>query len=69
MCCRWHSTTRPPGIATTWPMGAAFEVLARRLQLIEEVRAESPAQPSWEGASHYMGSEERRGGALMDPQL
>ena len=31
--------------------------------------AENPASPSFEGASHYMGTGERKGGALVAPAL
>ena len=51
------------------PNIAALETAARRLQLIEEAVAENPSQPSWEGSQHYMGRDERRGGALMAPSL
>ena len=46
-----------------------FEFLLRRLQLIEEAVAENPTQPDYSGASHYLGTEERRGGALLAPSL
>jgi hypothetical protein len=46
-----------------------FEFLLRRLQLIEEAVAENPAQPDYSGAGHYLGTEERRGGALLAPSL
>ena len=48
---------------------ACFEYMFRRTQLIEEVHAENPKQPSFEGSEHYMGSEERPGGALVAPSL
>ena len=48
---------------------ACLETVSRRLQLIEEAVAENPSAPSWEGASIFMGSVERRGGALMAPDL
>lgn len=48
---------------------ACFEVLSRRLQLIEESHAENPSAPNYTGSSHYMGSVERRGGALLAPTL
>jgi hypothetical protein len=47
----------------------SIELVARRLQLIEEVIADNPSQPSWENSNLYMGWSERRGGALMDPTL
>lgn len=46
-----------------------IEVLARRLQLIEEVISENPGAPNWEGATHYMGWADRKGGALLAPSL
>lgn len=45
------------------------EYMMRRLQLLEGVVAECPGPPSFEGASHYMGTEERAGGAVMAPSL
>jgi hypothetical protein len=48
---------------------ASFEVVSRRLQLIEEAHLDSPGAPSYEAAAHYMGSTERRGGALISPGL
>jgi hypothetical protein len=33
------------------------------------VIAENAASPSWEGASHYLGIEEKKGGAIMVPSL
>jgi hypothetical protein len=47
----------------------SMELLCRRIQLIEEVHAENPQQPSWEGAGLFMGWSERRGGALLAPSL
>ena len=44
-----------------------FEFLLRGLQLIEEGVAENPTQPDYSGASHYLGTEERRGGVLLAP--
>ena len=46
-----------------------FGFLLRRLQLVEEAVAENPSQPDYSGASHYVGTEERRGGALLAPSL
>eukprot|EP00972_Heterocapsa_arctica_P014940 2201521-Heterocapsa_arctica.AAC.1 len=48
---------------------AISEVLVRRMQLIEEAIAENPDAPNWEGAAHFMGTDERRGSALMAPSL
>ena len=48
---------------------AAMEIIARRLQLIEEAVSENPDALSWEGARLHVGLEERRGGALMMPNL
>ena len=45
------------------------ELLFRRKQLIEEVRAENPHNPSWDGWEHYLGIQERKGGAGMAPSL
>ena len=47
----------------------AMELALRRIQLMEEAVAENPASPSFEGASHYMGTGERKGGALVAPAL
>ena len=48
---------------------AGLELAGRRLQLIEEAVSENPSQPSWEGSRHYMGLEQRRGGAVLDTGL
>ena len=48
---------------------AAFEILARRLQHIEQAHVENPLAPCYGGAEHYLGSPERRGGALLAPGL
>lgn len=48
---------------------AALEIVARRLQLIEEAVSENPSAPSWEGARLYMGTDDGRGGAFMAPSL
>ena len=48
---------------------ACVEFLMRRMQLLEDVVAENPSAPSFEAASHYMGSAERAGGAVMAPSL
>ena len=47
----------------------AAELTLRRLQLIEESVSENPDEPSMEGAEHYMGVGEQRGGALVSPGL
>ena len=43
--------------------------MIRRVQLLESAVAESPEAPSYEGAQHYMGDQERPGGALLAPAL
>ena len=48
---------------------ACFELLARRLQHIEAAHVGNPNAPDYEGTSHYMGSAEKRGGALIAPAL
>ena len=48
---------------------ACFEVLARRLQLIEDARVISPTAPSYDGAEHWMGAQRRKGGSLIAPEL
>ena len=45
------------------------EWMCRRLQLQESAVVESPDNPSFEGARHFMGYGERRGGALISPSL
>ena len=45
------------------------DVLLRRIQLIEHAVLECPEAPSFEGARHFMGFGERRGGALIAPTL
>eukprot|EP00973_Karenia_brevis_P074180 10308617-Karenia_brevis.AAC.1 len=39
------------------------------MKLHESAIAESPDNPSYEGAQHFLGVQERRGGALIAPQL
>ena len=61
-------------VATTYdclnlPNLACFELLARRLQLLEESHLEDPLHPTFEGARHFLGTGERRGGALIAPSL
>ena len=45
------------------------EYLLRRLQLIEEAHLANPAQPSYEGSEHWMGTGRRKGGVLINPEL
>ncbi len=39
------------------------------MQLHESAVAESPEAPSYEGAQHFLGTGDRRGGALVAPSL
>jgi len=48
---------------------ASFEWLLRRIQLHENAVLENPSAPSYEGARHFMGKGNRRGGALVAPEL
>ena len=48
---------------------ACFEWLLRRIQLHENAVLENPSAPSYEGARHFMGKGNRRGGALVAPEL
>ena len=48
---------------------ASFEVVARRLQLIEEAHVDNPGAPQYISSEHYMGVRERKGGALLAPSL
>ena len=48
---------------------AMAEYLFRRMQLQEDVIADNPHSPSFESARHYMGNDERTGGALLAPSL
>jgi len=45
------------------------EFLVRRMQLQEDVIADCPTAPNFQSARHYMGSDERAGGALLAPSL
>ena len=45
------------------------ELALRRMQLMEEAVSESPSDPSFEGAEHFLGIQEKRGGALVAPSL
>ena len=40
------------------------ELLLRRIQLCEEAVGENPDNPSYEGASHFMGAPEKKGVTL-----
>ena len=48
---------------------ACFEWFLRRLQLHENAVLENPVAPSYEGARHFMGKGNRRGGGLVAPDL
>jgi hypothetical protein len=48
---------------------AMAELLFRRRQLIQDVYATDPKNPRWDGWEHYLGIEERRGGAVIAPSL
>ena len=48
---------------------ACFEWFIRRMQLHEHAVLENPLAPSYEGARHFMGKGNRRGGALIAPEL
>ena len=48
---------------------ACFEQLIRRLQLIEEAHVMSPANPSYDGAEHWLGNGRRKAGVLVFLQL
>ena len=48
---------------------ACLEIAGGRLQLSEESHIEDPPHPSFEGARQFMGTGERRGGALIAPSL
>ena len=48
---------------------ACAELLLRRMQLIEHSHLDDPNSPNWEGARHFMGTGERRGGAIVAPAL
>ena len=48
---------------------AMIEWFLRRLQLHENAVLENPSAPSYEGARHFMGKGNRRGGALVAPEL
>ena len=48
---------------------AMAEFMLRRMQLQEDVVAENPSSPTFDGARLYMGIEDRPGGAAMAPSL
>ena len=48
---------------------AMVEYLFRRMQLQEDVIADNPHAPNFDSARHYMGNDERTGGALLAPSL
>ena len=43
--------------------------MLKRLQLLEEAYRGRPAQPSVEGADHFLGVTEANDGSLVDPEL
>ena len=47
----------------------AFEILARRAQLIEAAHSYSPGNPDYSNAEDFMGWGVQRGGALVAPVL
>ncbi len=48
---------------------ASFEIVSRRLQHIEQAHIENPNAADYSGAEFFMGSAERKGGALVAPAL
>ena len=48
---------------------ACFELLARRLQLEEEVVGRNPGNPDFSHMEHFLGIEQRRGGSYLVPSL
>ena len=48
---------------------ASFEMLSRRLQHIEQAHVENSQAPDYSGAEHFLGSSEKKGGALIAPGL
>ncbi len=48
---------------------ASFEVLSRRVQHIEQAHIDCPTAPDYAGGEFFMGSCERKGGALVAPNL
>ena len=48
---------------------ASFEVLSRRLQHIEQAHIENPNVADYSGSEFFMGSSEKKGGALVAPSL
>ena len=49
--------------------GSCFEWLARRKQLIEHAHEKNAKEPDWSGGEHWMGLDERKGGAVLVPSL
>eukprot|EP00929_Paragymnodinium_shiwhaense_P119554 TRINITY_DN91459_c0_g1_i1.p1 TRINITY_DN91459_c0_g1~~TRINITY_DN91459_c0_g1_i1.p1 ORF type:complete len:397 (-),score=75.48 TRINITY_DN91459_c0_g1_i1:289-1479(-) len=47
----------------------SFEILCRRMQLLEEAHHDNPNAPNYDAADHFMGTRERKGGALLAPSL
>lgn len=48
---------------------ASFELLVRRRQLIAEAHSYNPSSPNYEGASYYLGTKFKPGGAIVVPSL
>ncbi len=46
-----------------------FEVMCRRVQLLERSHLQNPLAPDYSGAAHLLGVQGRRGGALVSPLL
>ena len=44
-------------------------MLSRRLQHIEQAHVENSQAPDYSGAEHFLGSSEKKGGALIAPGL
>ena len=47
----------------------AIELVLRRVQLLEFAVSEDPANPSYDGATHFMGSYDSSGGGYIAPSL
>ena len=46
-----------------------MELVLRRMVLLEEAHSVNAGQPNFDGAEHWLGLGERRGGVLIPPEL
>ena len=74
LCYEHEVLSKAIDVSMTWDNANvmnlwAFELLLRRVQLLEFAVSEDPANPSYDGANHFMGSYDSSGGGYIAPSL